>query len=100
MLTHDLVESARQEGGDFYLVRRLHEMTDIAQRSGLERDDVANAWPTQLDCAGLIRPRARYSRRCSSSRLANLTAMQSIRRWRERNGDVPGEGTKILSPWG
>jgi hypothetical protein len=54
MLTHDLVESARQEGGDFYLVRRLHEMTDIAQRSGLERDDVANAMLAHA--IGLCRP--------------------------------------------
>ena len=57
MLTHDLVEAVRQEGGDFYLVRRLHEMTDIAQRSGLERDDVANAMLAHA--IGLCRPDAR-----------------------------------------
>jgi hypothetical protein len=56
MLTHDL-EQVRQEGPDFYIVRRLHELTAIAQQAGLDRDEVANALISHA--IGLCRPDAR-----------------------------------------
>ena len=56
-MTHDELERVQQEGPDFFVVRRLHELTAIAQQTGLGRDDIANAFIAHA--VGLCRPDAR-----------------------------------------
>ena len=55
-MTPEELESVRQQGPDFYIVRQLHELTAIAQQTGLQRDDVANALIAHA--IGLCRPDA------------------------------------------
>ena len=56
MTREETIEAARQQGPDFYLLGELRRFTDIAQATGLERDQTAMM--LFVHAIGLCRPEA------------------------------------------